>query len=66
MVRFLGFTFQSWLLRRQILSLSMYSLQRHLELPVIALIESSAPEPTRQSKPWNFSILSAEIPRIKT
>ena len=33
-VRFLGVTFQSRLLRRQILSLSMYPLQRHLELPV--------------------------------
>ena len=54
MVRFFGFTFQSRLLRRQILSLSMYSLQRHLELPVIALIESLAPEPTRQSKTVEF------------
>ena len=62
-MRFLGVTFHSRLLRCQILSLSMYSLQRHLELPVIALIESLAPEPTRQ--PWNFSILSAEILRIK-
>ena len=64
-MRFLGFTFQSQLLRRQILSLSMYSLQSHLELPVIDLIESLAPEPTRQGKPWNVSILSAEILRIK-
>ena len=47
-MRFLGVAFQSRLLRRQILSLSMYPLQRHLELPVIALLESLAPEPTRQ------------------
>ena len=53
-MRFLGVTFQFWLLCRQILSLSMYSLQRHLELPVIALIESLAPEPTRQGKTVEF------------
>ena len=44
----------SRLLRRQILSLSMYSLQRHLESPVIALRESLAPEPTRQGKTVEF------------
>ena len=56
--RFLGVTFQSRSLRRQILSLSMYSLQRGLELPVTALIESLAPppppQPTRQGKTVEF------------
>ena len=33
---------------------SMYPLRRHLELPVIALIESLAPEPTRQGKTVEF------------
>ena len=53
-MRFLGVTFQSRLLRRQILSLSIYPLQRHLELSVIALIELLAPEPTRQGKTVEF------------
>ena len=35
-VGFLSVTFQSRLLRRQTQRLSMYSFQRHLELPVIA------------------------------
>ena len=48
------FYLQSQLLRRQILSLSLYLLQRHLELPAIALIESLAPEPTRQGKTVEF------------
>ena len=48
-MRFFGVTFQSLLLRRQILSLSMYPLQRHLELSIIALIESLVPEPTRKN-----------------
>ena len=60
-MRFLGVTFQSRLLRRQILSMSMYPLQCHLELPIIALIESLAPEPTRQGKTVEF----ADILRIK-
>ena len=44
----------STVLRRQIINLSMYLLQHHLELPVIALIESLAPEPTRQGKTVEF------------
>ena len=48
------FYFSSQLLRRHILSLSLYSLQRHLELPAIALIESLAPEPTRQGTTVEF------------
>ena len=32
----------------------MYPLQRHLELPVIALIELLAPEPTQQGKTVEF------------
>ena len=48
------FYLYSQLLRRQILSLSLYSLQRHLELPVIALKEPLAPEPTRQGKTVEF------------
>ena len=48
------FYLKSQLLRCQILSLSLYSLQRHLELPAIALIESLAPEPSRQGKTVEF------------
>ena len=42
------------LLCRKIQNLTMYPLQRHSELPVIALIESLAPEPTRQGETVEF------------